>query len=782
MRLILTEFNNICTNSVEISIYGTVQGVGFRPFIYCLARELNIKGNVCNDGNGVLINACSENLQILQDFVQKIQTTLPPNACISNFIVKPALNEKLYNKFEIVHSVSETCNPAVLVPDLAICQKCADELNNPLDRRYKYAFINCIHCGPRFSILKSLPYDRETTVMGAFLMCGDCKKEYTEPFNRRFHAQAIACPVCGPYLWLNDKDNNLISYNNSQNCDIIIDETVKSINNSKIVALKGLGGFHLAVNPFDETALSLLRQKKNRKYKPFALMARDIETIEKYCEVTDIEKQMLLSGESPILLLKTKKINKLSPRISPNIDTLGVMLPYTPLHRLIFDHPDCPELLVMTSGNKKDQPIINDNEDALTRLNDIADLFVMHNRDIAKRLDDSIVRIIHNKKTILRRSRGYAPKAFPLRWDMPDVLSMGAELKNTFCFIKDNLAIMGQHIGDLKSKESYDFYRNSMDFYIKLMNFKPDIIVTDLHPDYLSSVYAMELSERFNISIKTVQHHHAHALSVMAEYGLDNALAIVLDGVGLCTDKTIWGGEILYARRDGFSRFGHLSHLRMPGGDMASKEPWRMAISALFTIYGDNIPESFLTQIDIDPQKISMILNMLKNNFNCPVTSSCGRLFDAVSSILNICHINSYESQAAMELESQAESGIFELNLTDFGDMLYYDGDCIVLNTLKVIKNIINLMDKGIKKQDLARYFHITLINGVCEMIKIIFQKNNLNDTKNIVLSGGSMQNSILLSGFLSKLTEAGYNVYVPERFPMNDGGLSLGQAIILPD
>jgi len=778
----LTDFTNICTNSVEIRISGTVQGVGFRPFIFCLAKELDIKGNVCNDGNGVLINAHSENSQILQNFIQKIQTALPPNANIISFLIKPVSNGKIYDKFEIIHSVSKTCNPAVLVPDLAICSKCNKELNNPADRRHHYPFINCIHCGPRFSILLSLPYDRETTVMNIFQMCGDCKKEYTNPADRRFHAQPIACPKCGPHLWLYDKDNNIISPENTQNCDKIIDETVKSINNGKIVAIKGLGGFHLAVNPFDDAAVSLLRHKKNRKYKPFALMARDMETTEKYCEVSETERQLLVSGESPILLLKTKdnQTNKgLSPLISPNIDTLGIMLPYTPLHRLIFDHPDCPELLVMTSGNQKDQPIINDNKDAIARLKDISDLFLMHNRDIVKRLDDSIVRVIKNKKTIIRRSRGYVPKAFQLKWDLPNVLAMGAELKNTFCFIKDNSAIMGQHIGDLKSEENYDFYRNSIDFYIKLMDFKPDVIVTDLHPDYLSSVYGRELSERFNVPIKTIQHHHAHALSVMAEFELDNALAIVLDGVGLGTDKTIWGGEILYAERDSFTRLGHLSHLKMPGGDMASKEPWRMALSSLFAIYGENIPKSFISQMDIDSAKISMIVNMLKNNFNCPVTSSCGRLFDAISSILNICHINTYEAQAAMELESQAELVFFDENLSVSDDMFYYEGDCLVLNTLKIIENMINLVDKGMKKQDLARYFHLTLINSICEMIKIILKKNDFHDKKNIVLSGGSIQNSILLAGFLSKLTKAGYNVYVPERFPMNDGGLSIGQAII---
>ena len=636
---------------VEILVRGTVQGVGFRPFVYNLASRFSVTGTVINTGDGVVIQAITEDKK-LDAFIKAISEESPPLSRLTTVDSHPFTFDVVPEGFTILASSTTDAATTSIPPDIALCDDCYNELLDPADRRFLYPFINCTNCGPRFTIVETIPYDRPKTSMKVFPMCPACEKEYHNPADRRFHAQPNGCPECGPD----------ISWHNQNGAELEVGDVIaaaaKSLADNKVVAIRGLGGFHLAVNGCSKRSVSLLRKRKSRPDKPLAIMVANSTILQDFCHFNDREKKLLFSPEHPIVLLKRKADSKLAPNLAPEIEDIGVMLPYTPLHHLLFREKKCPSALVMTSGNASGTPICTGNKDALKRLHSIADCFLLHNRDIVTRVDDSVVKMIDQKPLIFRRARGFAPSPVTVPWQLPKILGCGAGLKSTFCLAREKSSFLSQHIGDLSNLESYDFYTESIDHLKSVFQIEPEAVACDLHPDYLSSHYA----EKLHLPIYRIQHHHAHAVAVMAEHGIEEpVLAVVMDGTGYGPDGTIWGGEILKADLTSYSRLGHLGHLHLPGGDTATTEPWRMALSALYSVFGEEglqmaqLPTSLQ---HLNRASVEVITAMLKNSFNSPLTSSCGRLFDAAAALLGIRQRISYEGQAAMELESLANKAV----------------------------------------------------------------------------------------------------------------------------
>lgn len=759
----------------EIFIRGTVQGVGFRPFIYNLACRLRLSGSVCNTGDGVVIHTtCSADRLLL--FLEKIQSEAPPLSRITSIESHPAEVTIAEGIFSIIKSTGTSSSDASIPPDIAICDDCLRELQTPNDSRFGYPFINCTNCGPRFTIIEKIPYDRPFTSMKIFPMCKECQKDYDEPSNRRFHAQPNACGICGPKVSWHENNGTPIKTNSP------IQETARALSENKIIALRGLGGFHLCCNALSEEAVSILRTRKTRPDKPLAIMVANIDIAKQFCHINEIEEKLLTSIEHPIVLLKKREHQKLANNLAPRITELGVMLAYTPLHHLIFQDPSCPAALVMTSGNSRGTPICTANEEALAKLHTIADNFLLHNRDIVTRIDDSVTRVTGKHPLVLRRARGYVPTPIHTKFILPPSIGCGGGLKSTFCLAKKNNLFTSQHIGDLFNVESYDFFVESIEHLKKVFQIEPEIAICDLHPDYMSTRYAQELG----IPLYRVQHHHAHATAVMAEHGLvDPVLAVVLDGTGYGTDATIWGGEILKTSLTTFERLGHLSHLYLPGGDVAATEPWRLGIAALYQLGGAEtvakmIPAA-LKQIEASKRKI--VVSMLENQFNSPLTSSCGRLFDAVASLLGICQVMSYEGQAAMELEDQARRSLktgWKKQLLSFDYcskpfLLDDNGRTWEIDCTELIKRVLDDIQRGKKTSEIALTFHFLLIRTITELLITLCRKTQI---KQVVLSGGCMQNSIMLEGLRHCLTEHNLQVFTGENIPINDGGISLGQTI----
>ncbi len=770
----------------HISINGIVQGVGFRPFVYGLAKRLQIRGQVANTSSGVIIRAEGSEPDI-DLFCKELSANPPPLSRITDISI---ISEQVqgFTDFSIVLSQPLSDRSTLISPDVSVCEDCLREMNNPEDRRYRYPFINCTNCGPRYTIISDIPYDRRYTSMKNFRMCGKCQAEYDNPEDRRFHAQPNACPECGPHVELYDNKTPAPPRNGEGSFSVAppalsgkgggglgdpIHHAALLLTQGYILAIKGLGGFHLAADAHNDAAVNRLRERKRREEKPFALMSCDMETIHKYAYISPEEEALLKSRQRPIVLLRKKEQNFLSAAIAPNNNYFGVMLPYTPLHHILLSHFSLLTShfsLVMTSANRTDEPIAIDNDEAFERLSAIADYFLIHNRDIYLRSDDSIVRIADEKPRFIRRSRGYVPTPIFLRRKLPSILACGAELKNTVTLIKGDKAFISQHIGDLENPLSYDFFKMTIRHLKQILDIKPEIIAHDLHPGYFSTAYALEQE---NIQQIGVQHHHAHIVSCMAEHKIAGpVIGLAFDGTGFGTDGNLWGGEILIADEKGFQRAAHLNYVSMPGGEAAIKEPWRMAISYLHNAFGDEIKGLDLPIFREKGDKtLNVIIQMIKKRLNSPLTSGMGRFFDGVASILGIRSRVCFEGQAAMELE-----------MASILTQAHYDYDWIrqkniyQILTAPIVRGIVRDMMQKKSAAEIGGKFHASLICLFSDLCAIIGRENGLN---RVVFSGGSFQNIILLKGLRQNLESKGFEVFTHSLVPTNDGGISLGQAVI---
>ena len=756
---------------VEIRIKGTVQGVGFRPFIYRLAKDFAIKGQVSNTEEGVLIIA-QANEPTLTDFIKAIETEHPPLSIIRSFKVNRCNGETDYNDFQIVKSHKAGAVSTEIPPDIATCKDCLREITDPQDRRFGYAFTNCTNCGPRYTIIKALPYDRPATSMESFVMCKKCQAEYEDPLDRRFHAQPNACPDCGPHLFFIDSAGKT-------DHNAPLSKAVSLLQDDKIVAIKGLGGFHLACSAFSVKAIACLRERKNRPFKPFAVMARDMDAAKRIGTFDSDAERLLNSFRAPIVLVPKATDTLSSSLVAPNIQDIGVMLPYTPLHHLLFSTPGCPEVLVMTSGNPKDEPLCTNNQEALDRLRHFVDGFLLHNRDIFTGVDDSVLKGSPVGNFFIRRSRGYAPSPIKFEKGNQNILGAGAHLKNTFCLTKDDSVYLSQHIGNLVTGPTYDFYKKNIAHLSKLLEIEIKACACDLHPDYLSSRFCMES----DLPVVKVQHHFAHAASVMAEHHLQGpSIAICLDGTGFGTDGTIWGGEILFCTPRAFKRLARLRPFPLPGGDACAKAPWRSALSLLYETLGPDhpIPDTIR---QVGERKLNFVKQMISKRINSPWSSSCGRLFDAAAALCGQCLDNTYEAQAAMELEGLCQKNLGDSPVTTTEWFRYFfENNRIIRKKGNMLELDWQIFVEKVKKpnewlkQDLAAFFHSFVVAGFAKMALSCCKEFGID---HVLLSGGCMQNRILLEGFTDFFRKNGIDFYINCMVPANDGGLCLGQAFV---
>jgi hydrogenase maturation protein HypF len=764
----------------HIQVRGIVQGVGFRPFVYKLAKSLGLSGYVFNSSAGVTIEIEGPESKV-EDFLTALRQNPPQLAEVSEITASEIAGEGDAG-FSILNSREEAGEFALISPDTGTCEACWQDFGDPSNRRYGYPFTNCTHCGPRYTIIRDIPYDRATTTMSSFKMCSACQAEYEDPEDRRFHAQPNACAACGPSLllvkspglaaaprpgvtlaplgncWFEDKDSLSI-----------IRQARALLLEGKILAVKGLGGFLLACDATNEEAVTGLRQRKRRPHKPFALMVRDVAAARRLCELSPEDEWSLVSARKPIVILPRLPKATLAAGIAPGDNTLGVMLPYTPLHYLLFgDSPDQDSAwtaLVMTSGNLSEEPIVTTNEEAMLQLGAVADWFLLHNRDIATRVDDSVVRTFEGRERVLRRARGYVPQAIDLGTEMEEVLAFGGELKNTFCLTKAHYAVLSQHIGDLENYETMRFFEETLSNLKHVFKVTPRAAAYDLHPGYMSTRMAMASGIEQRIG---VQHHHAHIASCMAENHLrGQVLGVAFDGTGFGTDGKIWGGEFLLADFAGFNRLAHFRNVLLPGGDAAVRQPWRMALSYLRDTFGQQIPADLKCFQRIDEKQTALVDAMLTRRIQTVETSSCGRLFDAVAALLGIASEVTFEGQAAIALEAAAEHGIEQRY--DFG----IGGDPIELDFRPVIAAIVKDLLRGRRVSEISACFHNTLsaaIGDVCSQVR---------GPNRVCLSGGAFQNLYLLGQTVVELRRRGFAVFLHAQVPANDGGLSLGQAMI---
>ncbi len=771
----------------QIEVSGIVQGVGFRPYIYRLATSRHLSGTIRNTSAGVTIEIQGP-AETVQDFVDHLPAEAPPLARITSLAVRevPCFVVQIGGDqdFRIVHSAEGEEVRTLISPDVAICPDCLREMFDPNDRRYRYPFINCTNCGPRFTIIRDIPYDRPSTSMAVFPMCPACQAEYEAPLNRRFHAQPNACWECGPRVELWDKSGTRIE------CRDPIVEAVSALHAGLVVAVKGLGGFHLAVDATNPAAVALLRQRKRRVEKPFAVMVPDLRAVEEICELDGtaanvlqsivLQSIVLQSIQRPIVLLPKKTPSAIPDEVAPFNRYLGIFLPYTPLHYLLLAEGGF-KALVMTSGNQSEEPIAIDNREAVDRLNGLADRFLVHNRDILLRCDDSVVRVAGGVTRQLRRSRGFVPVPVFLKDDQPSVLAVGGELKNTICLIKGKNAFLSQHVGDLENAESYSFFHEAIEHLERILEIRPEIIAYDLHPDYFSTRWAVQQS---GVKLVGVQHHHAHIASCMAENHLEGrVIGFALDGTGYGTDGNIWGGEVLIAGYEDFERAAHFEYVPMPGGAAAIREPWRMAVSYLAHHFGReflrlDIP--FVRQLN--RPKAELLLRMMEQGVNSPLTSSCGRLFDAVAALVGIRQQVNYEAQAAIELEMAMASSEIASSEKDTAypmkllpELVPEDGHWIV-STRPLFEALLDDLGRNLYVGAISRRFHNGLVEGFVQLATLLRKKTALN---RVCLSGGSFHNIYLSERLEARLSEAGFEVFTQKEVPSGDGGLSLGQALV---
>ena len=763
----------------RVRVRGLVQGVGFRPFVWRLAHEEGLKGHVLNDSEGVLAEI-EGSQEASERFLQRLEAECPPLARIDAVEVNPldAPAGEFFEGFKIISSSGGNIATGV-VPDAATCPDCLAEILDPNDRRFGYAFTSCTHCGPRLSIIRAIPYDRAETSMAPFVMCEKCQAEYENPADRRFHAQPNACPECGPELWGEQGSGRI----NSRDAISWAAERLKA---GDIIAVKGIGGYHLAVDATQSNAVARLRKRKNRPDKPLALMARDIAQVRKICHVSAAEEAHLTDRAAPIVLLQVRGEAQLAAGLAPGQDRLGVMLPYTPLHHLLMRALDGP--LVLTSGNLSDEPQVTGNDEARSRLAGIADGFLMHDRDIVNRLDDSVVRISGSGPAMMRRARGYTPaplRLHPRFKDAPNILALGGELKSTFCMLRQGDAVVSQHIGDLETRPAFEDFKKNIGLYKRLYGFVPDVIAVDQHPDYLSTQYGKQLADESGARLVEVQHHHAHLAACLAEAGIapgdDQSLAIVLDGSGLGTDGSIWGGELLVGGYSGFNRVGHFLPVALPGGHAAIREPWRNLAAHLFEAFGPDyrsLAENNGLPGVFKDKNLSILEQMIIKGINAPLSSSAGRLFDAVAAALGVCpDRQTYEGQTGSVLESMARPYVE----TERGYPVKASRDELadevaVFSWKPLWDALLTDLRQGVTKGRIAARFHLALVESLTETSVGTAVKRRL---RRIVLSGGVMQNSILADCLAARLSEHGLEVLLPRNFPANDGGISLGQASI---
>lgn len=756
---------------VFIKVSGIVQGVGFRPFVYNLALSLNLKGWVNNNSEGVYIDLEGDK-EALVSFLDKLENNPPPLSRIENIHIeaKPLSH---FKEFLIHESERQSDKITLISPDIAICKDCEEDISDPHNRRYGYPFTNCTNCGPRFSIIKSIPYDRDKTTMKKFPMCKQCHDEYTNPLNRRFHAQPNACDDCGPSIFITDSLGGRLEITSKKpetyNLEVIR-WTAAKLKEGKIFAIKGLTGFHLCCDAVNEQAVNLLRQRKKRPFKPFAVMAKDLDTVKKICH-TGAQEENLLSGiRKPIVLLKQNCNYNLPYSIAPNQKTLGVMLPYTPLHKLLFN--EGVDILVMTSANYFGLPLEYDNEMALEHLSSIVDYFLMHDRDIYTPVDDSVTKVVLNKEAIIRRARGYAPD--PVKYPkVHEILACGPNMKNTFAISKEGFVFLSQHIGDLENLETIQHYERNIDHFKNIFSFTPKYVAHDLHPGYSSTEYA----HTYAVQRIPIQHHHAHIASCMVENNLKHkVIGISFDGTGYGTDGKIWGSEFLICDLLDFKRVAHLDYIKIPGGEKAIKEPWRMAtaylhkMSTLQEFYDQFDYKEILSKLYGD--KALALLPVISSGLNSPETSSMGRLFDAASSLIGINDTVTYEGQASIELEAAIEAGISD----SYSFKIVKKDEEFIIEPYKILYGIIQDRLSGIRPGVISSKFHNSIINLAIEMCCLLRECYSLSE---VALAGGVFQNSYLLENLDKGLQKLGFKVYNHNAIPSNDGGIALGQIAI---
>jgi hydrogenase maturation protein HypF len=781
----------------QIAVSGIVQGVGFRPYIYRLATENQLAGTIRNTSSGVTIEVQGPQATV-DDFISRLPREAPPLARITEIVTAdlPCNGDR---EFRIIASHAEESVQTLISPDVATCNDCLREMFDPHDRRFRYPFINCTNCGPRFTIVHDIPYDRARTSMAVFKMCAGCQTEYDDPRNRRFHAQPNACWECGPRLELWDNRGRKLESGDA------IAQVIIALNAGQIVAIKGLGGFHLAADATNPKAVALLRERKRRVGKPFAVMVPNFRAAAEVCEINEKEAAALQSVQQPIVLLRLRSDEdprdiKIAGDVAPGNNCLGVFFPYTPLHHLLLAEGKFPAL-VMTSGNVSEEPIAIANDEARARLSGLADLFLMHNRDILLRCDDSVVRVLSASPATslrsgriqasnrrdrgdaaefagrvqqLRRSRGFVPVPVFLDEEVPSVLAVGGELKNTICLTKGKHAFLSQHVGDLENLESYKFFEEAIDHLQKVLEIRPEIIAYDLHPDYFSTQWALNQTR---LPLIAVQHHHAHIASCMAENHLDGrVIGFALDGTGYGNDGKIWGGEVLIAGFKDFERAAHFEYVPMPGGAAAIHEPWRMAVSYLAHHFGNDflkMKPPFLEEIP--RPRLDMLLRALDRKINSPLTSSCGRLFDAVAAIAGVRRRVTYEAQAAIELEMTiGEIDRPSRDAYEF-EVLPRDGHSII-STKRMFEALVREVCDKIPMSEISRKFHDGLVNVFVSISSALRERTSLN---RVCLSGGTFNNLYLTTRLTGKLGSAGFEVFTQNEVPAGDGGLSLGQALV---
>ncbi|HEY1919630.1 MAG TPA: carbamoyltransferase HypF [Streptosporangiaceae bacterium] len=745
---------------IAVRVEGTVQGVGFRPFVFSLATRLGLGGLVGNDTDGVFIELEGPPATV-REFMHSLEKDAPPLARIEKVSTRD-LTPDGESDFSIAASESGGPRRTLVSADSATCADCLAELANPADRRFGYAFINCTNCGPRFTIVKDVPYDRPLTTMAPFEMCAECAAEYHDPADRRFHAQPVCCPACGPALWLAGPGGERLPGDPLFGAAAVVQA-------GQVLAVKGLGGYHLAVDAGHPTAAAALRARKHREDKPFAVLVADIAAARALCEVDETAAALLASPRRPIVLLPRRPDTDVAAAVAPGNRQLGVMLPYTPLHHLLLAAVDGP--MVLTSGNVSDEPIVYRDEEALTALTGLADAFLGHDRAIHVRADDSVVRAFRGREMLLRRSRGYTPD--PVRTQLPfpvPVLACGAELKNTFCLAKDQHAFVSQHIGDLENVETLRSFTEGIEHFRRLFDVEPQLVAHDLHPEYLSTKYALDLADATGVAVTGVQHHHAHIASCLADNGTAGpVIGVAFDGTGFGADGTLWGGEFLVADLRGFERGGHLAPVPMPGGAAAIRQPWRMAaayLDAAGLAGGDGLDVARRNE-----RQWAAVLSMARRGVNAPVSSSAGRLFDAAAALLGLRDTINYEGQAAIELEQVAdpgEQGGYRARVDD--------GRPFVVHGSDLIAAVAGDLAAGVAREVIAARFHRAVVTLILDGCLLLRERHGLGT---VALSGGVFQNLLLLNGATAALAAAGFRVLLHSRVPCNDGGISLGQAVV---
>jgi hydrogenase maturation protein HypF len=752
---------------VKLNVIGIVQGVGFRPFIYRIATKNGLAGYVRNRGDAGVEILLEGDAQSVKSFMRDLTAKKPPLAHIDAVKSTELSGENQYAKFTICKSSQKAeLSGSIIPPDVAICNECLAELRDPKNPRFEYFFITCTNCGPRFTIIERLPYDRENTTMREFPLCGFCQKEYDDPANRRFHAQTVACPPCGPKAYLTTRNGDLIDLKDP------VREAGKLLSEGNVLAIKGYGGFHIACSVILEKPLMALRATKHRREKPFAIMAKSLEAAKSFAEVDSKEQELLSSPARPIVLLNKNGGYDLSPLVSPKLHNIGVMLPYTGLHYMLFDQVDDPAF-VMTSANPPNEPIVKDNDEALKTLGGTVDYFLFHNRKIAHRCDDSVMRIHGNRPVFIRRSRGYAPAPIRLKTKAKRcVVGLGGELNNTACVLLDDKAFISQHIGDVENVETRAFLQEAANHLYSLTNCHAETVVCDLHPKFTTTMLAKEMAEADGSPLLQVQHHHAHAAALIAEHNLEEAVSVVCDGYGYGTDGGAWGGEILFCTRDSakFKRLGHLEPQPLLGGDVASRYPLRVAAGMLAKANVD--VEPWLMQnsahLPFGETEANLILNQLRKGLGTVETTSCGRVLDAVAAVLGVCYERSYEGEPAMKLESAA---IKSKDVLELKPILHNE----TLDTATMLRLIFE-NKANFSAGDLAYSVHAYLAKGLASLA---VEKATVLNVKNIGFSGGAACNQILAKIMRRTVEDAGLRFWVHEAVPTGDGGVSFGQAVV---